>query len=69
MKIQPPKIEITGLETAPEGEKVLQIIWLTLFWAVTLGAQLAPAASVLLLGIKGLLLIFLTEVDQNLTKI
>jgi len=51
MRIQPPKIEVNGLETAPEGEKVLQMIWMTLFWALTLGAQLAPAASVLLLDL------------------
>ena len=51
MRIQPPKIEVNGLETAPEAEKVIQLIWMTLFWSVTLGAQLAPAASVLVLDL------------------
>ena len=52
MRIQPPKIEVNGLETAQEGEKIIQIIWMTIFWAMTLGAQLAPAACVLLMDLS-----------------
>ena len=51
MRIEAPKIEVSNLEGAIQGSKVIQIIWFNLLWCILLGPQLSPVSSVLLLDI------------------
>ena len=51
MRIEAPKIEVSGLEVAIQGSKVIQVIWLNILWCILLGPQLAPVSSVLLFDI------------------
>ena len=51
MRIERPKIEVSNLEGAVQGSKIIQIIWFNLLWCILLGPQLSPVSSVLLLDI------------------
>ena len=51
MRIEAPKIEVSNLEGAIQGSKVIQIIWFNILWCILLGPQLSPVSSVLLLDI------------------
>ena len=51
MRIEGPKIEVSNLEGAIQGSKIIQIIWFNLLWCILLGPQLSPVSSVLLLDI------------------
>ena len=51
MRIEAPKIEVSNLEGAIQGSKIIQIIWFNLMWCILLGPQLSPVSSVLLLDI------------------
>ena len=51
MRIERPKIEVSNLEGAVQGSKIIQIIWFNLLWSILLGPQLSPVSSVLLLDI------------------
>ena len=51
MRIERPKIEVSNLDGAVQGSKIIQIIWFNLLWSILLGPQLSPVSSVLLLDI------------------